>query len=131
MVKNRINKKGNKCIMRKFLSENFKYIMTPILLILIGLLIYDLTSKDNGMSKEDKKRIEQLDKDINSMIEYQKQLDEKITEYNKEILKIDSTISNIKVKKEVVNNYYEQKGKEIKNSNAKQVDSLLRSRYNF
>jgi len=117
--------------MRKFLSENFKYIMTPILLILIGLLIYDLTSKDNGMSKEDKKRIEQLDKDINSMIKYQKQLDEKITEYNKEILKIDSTISNIKVKKEVVNNYYEQKGKEIKNSNAKQVDSLLRSRYNF
>jgi septal ring factor EnvC (AmiA/AmiB activator) len=117
--------------MRKFLSENFKYIMTPILLILIGLLIYDLTSKDNGMSKEDKKRIEQLDKDINSMIEYQKQLDEKITEYNKEILKIDSTISNIKVKKEVVNNYYEQKSKEIKNSNAKQVDSLLRSRYNF
>ena len=100
--------------MRKFLSENFKYIMTPILLILIGLLIYDLTSKDNGMSKEDKKRIEQLDKDINSMIKYQKQLDEKITEYNKEILKIDSTISNIKVKKEVVNNYYEQKGKEIK-----------------
>jgi septal ring factor EnvC (AmiA/AmiB activator) len=117
--------------MRKVLSENFKYIMVPILLILIGLLIYDLTSKDNGMSKEDKKRIEQLDKDINSMIEYQKQLDEKITEYNKEILKIDSTISNIKVKKEVVNNYYEQKGKEIKNSNAKQVDSLLRSRYNF
>jgi septal ring factor EnvC (AmiA/AmiB activator) len=105
--------------------------MTPILLFLIGLLIYDLTSKDNGMSKEDKKRIEQLDKDINSMIEYQKRLDEKITEYNKEILKIDSTISNIKVKKEVVNNYYEQKGKEIKNSNAKQVDSLLRSRYNF
>ena len=61
--------------MRKFLSENFKYIMTPILIFLIGLLIYDLTSKDNGMSKEDKKRIEQLDKDINSMIEYQKQLD--------------------------------------------------------
>ena len=35
------------------------------------------------------------------------------------------------LQKEVVNNYYEQKGKEIKNSNAKQVDSLLRSRYNF
>jgi uncharacterized protein YlxW (UPF0749 family) len=117
--------------MRSFLSENFKYIMTAIMVVLIGLFIYDLTSKDNGMSKEDKKRIEQLDKDINSMIEYQKKLDEKITEYNKEIMKIDSTISNIKVKKEVVNNYYQQKGNEIKNSNAKQVDSLLRSRYNF
>jgi uncharacterized protein YlxW (UPF0749 family) len=117
--------------MRSFLSENFKYIMAVIMVVLIGLFIYDLTSKDNGMSKEDKKRIEQLDKDINSMIEYQKKLDEKITEYNKEIMKIDSTISNIKVKKEVVNNYYQQKGNEIKNSNAKQVDSLLRSRYNF
>lgn len=117
--------------MRSFLSENFKYIMAVIMIVLIGLFIYDLTSKDNGMSKEDKKRIEQLDKDINSMIEYQKKLDEKITEYNKEIMKIDSTISNIKVKKEVVNNYYQQKGNEIKNSNAKQVDSLLRSRYNF
>ena len=117
--------------MRSFLSENFKYIMTAIMVVLIGLFRYDLTSKDNGMSKEDRKRIEQLDKDINSMIEYQKKLDEKITEYNKEIMKIDSTISNIKVKKEVVNNYYQQKGNEIKNSNAKQVDSLLRSRYNF
>lgn len=117
--------------MRSFLSENFKYIMAVIMIVLIGLFIYDITSKDNGMSKEDKKRIEQLDKDINSMIEYQKKLDEKITEYNKEIMKIDSTISNIKVKKEVVNNYYQQKGNEIKNSNAKQVDSLLRSRYNF
>jgi septal ring factor EnvC (AmiA/AmiB activator) len=117
--------------MRSFLSENFKYIMTAIMVVFIGLFIYDLTSKDNGISKEDRKRIEQLDKDINSMIEYQKKLDEKITEYNKEIMKIDSTISNIKVKKEVVNNYYQQKGNEIKNSNAKQVDSLLRSRYNF
>jgi hypothetical protein len=117
--------------MKNFLDENFKYIMTLIMIILIGLFVYDLTSKDNGMSKEDKKRIEQLNKDIDSMINYQKQLDEKITEYNKEIMKIDSTISNIKVKKEVVNNYYQQKGNEIKNSNAKQVDSLLRSRYNF
>jgi septal ring factor EnvC (AmiA/AmiB activator) len=117
--------------MREYLSKNFKYIMMPILILIIGILIYDIASKDNGMSQEDKKRLEQLDKDINSMIEYQKQLDEKITEYNKEIKKIDSTISNIKVKKEVVNNYYQQKGTEIKNSNAKQVDSLLRSRYNF
>jgi septal ring factor EnvC (AmiA/AmiB activator) len=117
--------------MRNFLSQNFKYFMPVIIAILLCVIIADMINTSNGMSKQDKKRIEQLDKDINSMIEYQKQLDEKITEYNKEILKIDSTISNIKVKKEVVNNYYEQKGKEIKNSNAKQVDSLLRSRYNF
>jgi uncharacterized protein YlxW (UPF0749 family) len=117
--------------MREYLSKNFKYIMTPILIILIGILIYDMSSKDNGMSKEDKKRLEQLDKDINSMIEHQKQLDIKIGEYNKEIEKVDSVISNIKVKKEVVNNYYQQKGEEIRNADVKQIDSLLRSRYKF
>jgi uncharacterized protein YlxW (UPF0749 family) len=117
--------------MREFLSKNFKYIITPILIILIGVMIYDIASKDNGMSNEDKKRLEQLDKDINHMIEYQKQLDVKIEIYNKEIEKVDSVITNIKIKKEVVNNYYQQKGEEIKNADVKQIDSLLRSRYKF
>lgn len=117
--------------MREFLSKNFKYIITPILIILIGVMIYDIASKDNGMSNEDKKRLEQLDKDINHMIEYQKQLDVKIEVYNKEIEKVDSVITNIKIKKEVVNNYYQQKGEEIKNADVKQIDSLLRSRYKF
>jgi uncharacterized protein YlxW (UPF0749 family) len=117
--------------MREYLSKNFKYIMIPILILIIGILIYDIASKDNGMSQEDKKRLEQLDKDINSMIEHQKQLDIKIGEYNKEIEKVDSVISNIKVKKEVVNNYYQQKGEEIRNADVKQIDSLLRSRYKF
>jgi hypothetical protein len=117
--------------MRKYLSKNFKYIMIPILIILIGILIYDIASKDNGMSKEDKIRLEQLDKDINNMIDHQKQLDVKIEIYNKEIEKVDSVITNIKIKKEVVNNYYQQKGEEIKNADVKQIDSLLRSRYKF
>jgi hypothetical protein len=117
--------------MREFLSKNFKYIITPILIILICVMIYDIASKDNGMSKEDKKRLEQLDKDINNMIDYQKQLDVKIEIYNKEIEKVDSVITNIKIKKEVVNNYYQQKGEEIKNADVKQIDSLLRSRYKF
>jgi septal ring factor EnvC (AmiA/AmiB activator) len=117
--------------MREFLSKNFKYIITPILIILICVMIYDIASKDNGMSKEDKKRLEQLDKDINNMIDYQKQLDVKIEVYNKEIEKVDSVITNIKLKKEVVNNYYQQKGEEIKNADVKQIDSLLRSRYKF
>ena len=117
--------------MKNFLNENFKYIILTFVIILIGLIIYDMTKVDNGMSKEDKKQIEQLNKDIDSMINYQKKLDEKITKYNEEIYKIDSTISNIKIKKEVFNNYYQQKGNEIKNSNPKQIDSLLRLRYNF
>ena len=117
--------------MRKFLNDNFKYILIVVGAVVLYVLLLDLMKSSNGMTKEDLKKIEQIDKDINLLIESQKKLDESINEYKKEIEKIDSTISNIKVKKEVVNNYYEQKGKEIKDANVKQVDSLLRSRYKF
>ena len=117
--------------MKEFLKYNFKYIIIFVGVVLVYFLLMDLMTPSNGMSKEDLKKIEQIDKDINLLIESQKKLDESINEYKKEIEKIDSTISNIKVKKEVVNNYYEQKGKEIKDANVKQVDSLLRLRYKF
>jgi septal ring factor EnvC (AmiA/AmiB activator) len=117
--------------MRKFLDDNFKYILIGIGTVVLYILLLDLMKPSNGMTKEDLKKIEQIDKDINLLIESQKKLDESINEYKKQIEKIDSTISNIKVKKEVVNNYYEQKGKEIKDANVKQVDSLLRLRYKF
>ena len=117
--------------MRQFLSKNFKYVLIVVGAIVLYVLMVDLMKSSNGMTKEDLKKIEQIDKDINLLIENQKKLDESINEYKNEIKKIDSTISNIKVKKEVVNNYYEQKGKEIKDANVKQVDSLLRLRYKF
>ena len=117
--------------MRKFLDNNFKYILIVVGVVVLYVLLLDLMKSSNGMTKEDLKKIEQIDKDINLLIESQKKLDESINEYKKQIEKIDSTISNIKVKKEVVNNYYEQKGKEIKDANVKQVDSLLRLRYKF
>lgn len=117
--------------MKKFLNDNFKYILIVVGVVVLYVLLLDLMKSSNGMTKEDLKKIEQIDKDINLLIESQKKLDESINEYKKEIEKIDSTISNIKVKKEVVNNYYEQKGKEIKDANVKQVDSLLRLRYKF
>ena len=114
--------------MKKFLNDNFKYILIVVGSIIVYLFILDLMTPSNGMTKED---LKQIDKDINLLIESQKKLDESINEYKKEIEKIDSTISNIKVKKEVVNNYYEQKGKEIKDADVTQVDSLLRLRYKF
>ena len=117
--------------MRKFLNDNFKYILIVVGAVVLYVLLLDLMKPSNGMTKEDLKKIEQIDKDINLLIESQKKLDESINEYKKQIEKIDSTISNIKVKKEVVNNYYEQKGKEMKDANVKQVDSLLRLRYKF
>ena len=117
--------------MKKFLNDNFKYILIVVGVVVLYVLLLDLMKPSNGMNREDIKKIEQINKDINLLIESQNKLDESINEYKKQIEKIDSTISNIKVKKEVVNNYYEQKGKEIKDADVTQVDSLLRLRYKF
>jgi prefoldin subunit 5 len=61
----------------------------------------------------------------------QKSLSDSIQVYQNKIDEIDDKISNIKVEKKEVNNFYTQKREEIKNADKKQIDSLLRSRYNF
>ena len=117
--------------MKTFFDNNFKYIIPIIVLIWLSFNIVDMFTRTNGMSKNDKERIEKLNQEIEVLIDGQKKLDESISGYKQEITKIDSTISNIKVKKEVVNNFYGQKQKEIKDANTKQIDSMFRSRYNY
>lgn len=117
--------------MKTFFDDNFKYIITVILLIWVIFNTVDMFTRTNGMTENDKKRIEKLNQEIEVLIQSQKKLDESISSYKQEITKIDSNISNIKVKKEVVNNYFGQKQKEIKDANTKQIDSMFRSRYNY
>ena len=71
------------------------------------------------------------DKHIEEMKNQQKSLSDSIQSYQNKIVAIDEKISKIKVEKKEVNNYYTQKKEEIKNADKKQIDSLLRSRYNF
>jgi chromosome segregation ATPase len=117
--------------MKTFFDNNFKYIITAIILIWLAFNLVDMFTRTNGMSNNDKERIKKLNQEIEVLIENQKKLDESINSYKQEITKIDSNIANIKVKKEVVNNFYGQKQKEIKDSNTKQIDSMFRLRYNY
>ena len=117
--------------MKTFFDNNFKYIITAIILIWLAFNLVDMFTRTNGMSNNDKERIKKLNQEIEVLIENQKKLDESINSYKQEITKIDSKIANIKVKKEVVNNFYGQKQKEIKDANTKQIDSMFRSRYNY
>jgi hypothetical protein len=73
--------------MRKFLNDNFKYVLIVVGAVVLYVLILDLMKPSNGMTKEDLKKIEQIDKDINLLIENQKKLDESINEYKNEIKK--------------------------------------------
>jgi hypothetical protein len=45
--------------------------------------------------------------------------------------KIEIAFSNIKIEKKEINNFYTQKKEEIKSADKKQIDSLLRKRYNY
>lgn len=117
--------------MTEFLTKNWKSI---ILIILGGVFIYLLVrvfTPIKDMSELNKFKLEQIDKHINEMKDLQKSLGDSIQVYQHKIDEIDNKISHIKVEKKEVNNFYTQKKEEIKNADKKQIDSLLRSRYNF
>ena len=99
-------------------------------MIFIYLLVRVFTPS-NDMSELNKYKLEQIDKHIEEMKNLQKTLSDSIQSYQTKIVEIDNKISKIKVEKSEVNNYYTQKKEEIKNADKKQIDSLLRSRYNF
>jgi len=131
MVKSNSNKKKNYGKMMEFFKKNFR----DIILILLGcLLVYLLVRAFTPIPDKSellKYKLEQLDNKILETEKRQKQLDDSISVYKKDILRIDKNIEDIKTQKTVINNYYQQKQKEISSFTNKQIDSALRQRYNF
>ena len=117
--------------MKEFLTKNWKYITLSILGVIFVYLLVRVFTPTPDMSELNKYKLEQIDKHINEMKNLQKSLGDSIQVYQNKIDEIDDKISHIKVEKKEVNNYYTQKREEIKNADKKQIDSLLRSRYNF
>jgi predicted nuclease with TOPRIM domain len=117
--------------MKNFLIQNWKTITLSILGIIFVYLLVRVLTPVPDMSDLNKYKLEQIDKHIDEMKKLQKSLGDSIQVYQNKIDEIDDKISHIKVEKKEVNNYYTQKREEIKNADKKQIDSLLRSRYNF
>ena len=117
--------------MMEFLKNNWKNITLGILGVIFIYVLVRVFTPTPDMSELNKYKLEQIDKHINEMKTLQKSLSDSIQVYQNKIDEIDDKISNIKVEKKEVNNFYTQKREEIKNADKKQIDSLLRSRYNF
>jgi hypothetical protein len=117
--------------MKEFLIKNWKNIILGLLGIIFIYLLVRVFTPTPDMSELNKYKLEQIDKHINEMKNLQKSLGDSIQVYQQKIDEIDDKISHIKVEKKEVNNFYTQKREEIKNADKKQIDSLLRSRYNF
>jgi peptidoglycan hydrolase CwlO-like protein len=117
--------------MKEFLTKNWKTITLSLLGVIFVYLLVRVFTPTPDMSELNKYKLEQIDKHINEMKTLQKSLSDSIQVYQHKIDEIDDKISHIKVEKKEVNNFYTQKREEIKNADKKQIDSLLRSRYNF
>jgi peptidoglycan hydrolase CwlO-like protein len=117
--------------MKEFLIKNWKNIILGLLGIIFIYLLVRVFTPTPDMSELNKYKLEQIDKHIKEMKTLQKSLSDSIQVYQNKIDEIDDKISHIKVEKKEVNNFYTQKREEIKNADKKQIDSLLRNRYNF
>lgn len=117
--------------MKEFMIRNWKNITLGVLGVIFVYLLVRVFTPAPDMSELNKYKLEQIDKHIEEMKNMQKSLSDSIQSYQNKIVEIDDKISKIKVEKKEVNNYYTQKKEEIKNADKKQIDSLLRSRYNF
>ncbi len=114
-----------------YIKKYWKHFVAIILAIVLLYGIVYLATPKPQMSELDKYKLEQLDQNIQKLQKLQQSLNDSLNVYQKKIDQIDERIGNIKVERKEVNNFYTQKREEIKNADKKQVDSLLRARYNF
>ncbi len=114
-----------------YIKKYWKHFVAIILAIVLLYGIVYLATPKPQMSELDKYKLEQLDQNIQKLQKLQQSLNDSLNVYQKKIDQIDDRIGNIKVERKEVNNFYTQKREEIKNADKKQVDSLLRARYNF
>ena len=117
--------------MKQFIKKYFKEILLVISIGVVVFLLVKIFTPAPDKSELLKHKLQQLDLKINELKQKQKSLDDSISVYKKDIERIDENIENIRSQKTVINNYYEEKAKEINGRSNKQIDSSLRKRYKF
>ena len=117
--------------MKELVLKYFREILIVVFGIIITFFIVKIYVKSNDNSELIKYKLEVLDKEINELYNQRKSLDSSINRHNENIKKIDQAINNLKVEKTTINRFYQVKETEIKQADAKKVDSLLRLRYRY
>lgn len=123
--------KNEKRTMKDFLKFNFKYILLAVFGVLLVYLLIRTFNKDTNNPELMEFKLNQIDNKIKTLNTKLDNYNDSILFYKKEIMKLNTEISKIRIKKTVVNNFYEEKTEEIKILNAKEVDSILRKRYKY
>lgn len=117
--------------MKNFLTNNWKTITLTILGVIFVYLLVRVFTPIPVQTDLNKYKLEQIDKKLKEIEKTQKDIQDSIFSYRKQITEIDGRISKIKLQRNEINNYYTIKEKEIKIADNKKIDSLLRKRYNY
>jgi hypothetical protein len=117
--------------MKDFLKFNFKYILLTFFGVLLVYLLVRVFNKDTSNPGLMDYKLNQIDEKIKTLNTKLDNYNDSISFYKKEIIKLDSSISKIRIQKKVVNNFYEERAEKIKDLSAKEVDSTLRKRYKY
>lgn len=117
--------------MKEFFKKYFKEILLVVLTAIVVFLLVKILTPPQDKSDLLKYKLDQLDQKIIDVKQKQKQLDNSIAYYKKNIDVINQNIENIRSQKTTINNYYEVKDKEIPKWTNKQVDSAFRARYRY
>jgi septal ring factor EnvC (AmiA/AmiB activator) len=117
--------------MKDFLTYNWKTITLTILGVIFVYLLVRVFTPTKDHSELNKYKLEQIDNNVKNIEKLQNDLKDSIYSYQKQVKEIDTKISNIRIERKEINNFYTVKEKEIKKAGKAKIDSLLRKRYNF
>jgi len=133
MGENNIRKEKNKIKIevKGFFLKYFKEILIFIMFGFLIFLLIKISTPPTDKSDILNYKLDQLDIKIKDLKERQKELDDSVSFYKKEIKIIDENIKNIRSQRTTVNNFYEIKEKQIPKYSSAQIDSALRKRYNY
>ena len=99
------------------------------LIVLFGIIW--LTTRQPQIPADIKATIDSLTNVNKQLIEHQKQIDSTINVYEAEVDKVDYELDHIKEKTTIIREFYHEESKKADKYTPTQVDSFLKSRYNY
>lgn len=106
-------------------------IVVAVLFLLVFYAIISILTKKPQLSEETKLKLKELDSTISVLRADQIKYDEIITNYNYDLYRIDSAISNMKDTTIVIKKYYTELGSKVNKYTPTQVDSFFKKRYKY
>ena len=111
---------------KKFISNYYQIILA----ILVGLSILYFSPPIIGtMSDVDRAKLDSLTNIVNQMNKEQDILENKVEGINKEVMKIDENISNIKANKSKIGKKYHEEINRVDRYSERELDSFFSNRY--